>query len=47
VWTAWLVRLAAEGRVTLAAGGKPIGMRPRVRLKSGATLSRTVIEDRR
>ena len=44
---AWLLQLAAEGRVTLGTGGKPLGLNPRVKLKGGATLSQAVIEDRR
>jgi prevent-host-death family protein len=47
VHPAWLLQLAAEGRVTLGTGGKPLGMHPRVKLKDGATLSQAVIEDRR
>jgi prevent-host-death family protein len=44
---AWLQQLAAEGRVRLGTGGKPLGMHPRVKLKGGATVSQAVIEDRR
>ena len=43
---AWLVQLAAEGRVRLGRGGKPAGMHPRVKSK-GLLLSTAVIEDRR
>lgn len=43
---AWLLQLAAEGRVTLPTGGKPLGMNPRVKSK-GLLVSQAVIEDRR
>jgi prevent-host-death family protein len=43
---AWLLQLAAEGKVTLGTGGKPIGMQPRVKSR-GLLASQAVIEDRR
>ena len=46
-YPAWLIELAAEGRVRPGVGGKPLGMQPRVKLKGGVTLSQVVIEDRR
>ena len=44
---AWLVQLAAEGRVRMGQGGRPVGMHPRVTLTGGATASDAVIDDRR
>lgn len=41
----WLLQLAAEGRVTLPTGGKPLGMNPRVKSR-GLPASQAVIEDR-
>jgi prevent-host-death family protein len=44
---AWLVQLAAEGRVRIGHGVRPVGMHPRAALTSGATVSDAVIDDRR
>ena len=43
---AWLLQLAAEGRVRLSRG-TPSGSHSRTKLKGGVSLSRAVIEDRR
>ena len=43
---AWLLQLAAEGKVRLGTGGKPIGLNPRVKSR-GLPASQAVIEDRR
>jgi prevent-host-death family protein len=44
---AWLVQLAAEGRVRMGHGRRPVGLHPRATLTRGATASDAVIDDRR
>jgi len=41
-----LEQLAAEGKIILESGGKPLGSMKPIKLKGGALLSTAIIEDR-